>query len=66
MLTGMAFDPSQGKVPNVKGIGAKDAVYMLEACGLNVRITGRGKVTSQSLQPGTQVRKGQTIHLTLK
>ena len=66
LLTGMAFDPSQGKVPNVKGIGAKDAVYMLEACGLNVRITGRGKVTSQSLQPGTQVRKGQTIHLTLK
>lgn len=66
LLTGMAFEPSQGKVPNVRGVGAKDAVYMLESCGLNVRMTGRGKVHSQSIQPGSQVRKGQTIYLTLK
>ncbi len=66
LLTGIAFDPSLGKVPNVKGVGAKDAVYMLEACGLNVRLSGKGKVRSQSIQPGSAVRKGQTIYLTLR
>lgn len=66
LLSGIAFDPSQGKVPNVKGLGAKDAVYMLEACGLNVRLSGKGKVRSQSVLPGSMVHKGQTIDLILK
>ena len=65
-LSSTTFDPSQGKVPNVKGLGAKDAVYMLEACGLRVRLSGKGKVRSQSVQPGSGVRKGQIIELTLK
>lgn len=66
VLTDIAFDPSQGKVPNVKGLGAKDAVYMLESCGLNVRLSGKGKVRSQSILPGSAARKGQTIYLVLK
>ena len=66
LFTGIAFDPSQGKVPNVKGLGAKDAVYMLESCGLSVRLSGKGKVRSQSIQPGSTARKGQIIYLTLK
>ena len=65
-LDGIAFDPSQGKVPNVRGLGAKDAVYMLESCGLNVRLSGSGKVRSQSIPHGSKVSKGQTIYLTLK
>ena len=65
-LDGIAFDPSQGKVPNVRGLGAKDAVYMLELCGLNVRLSGNGKVRSQSIPHGSKVSKGQTIYLTLK
>lgn len=66
VLSDIAFDSSQGKVPNVIGLGAKDAVYMLESCGLQVRLSGSGKVHSQSLQYGSAVRKGQTIYLTLK
>ena len=66
VLTDITFDPSQGKVPNVKGLGAKDAVYMLEACGLSVRLSGQGKVYSQSISAGSTVRKGQTIQLVLK
>lgn len=58
--------PSQDKVPNVKGLGAKDAVYLLESCGLGVRLSGKGKVRSQSIQAGSAVRKGQIIYLTLK
>ena len=66
VLTDVDFDPSQNKVPNVKGLGAKDAIYMLESCGLSVRISGKGIVRSQSIIPGSAVRKGQIIYLTLK
>ena len=53
-------------VPNVRGMGAKDAVFLLEEKGLRVRLNGMGRVVSQSITPGSTVRKGQTITLTLK
>ena len=53
-------------VPNVRGMGAKDAVFLLEEKGLRVRLNGMGKVVSQSITPGSSARKGQTITLTLK
>lgn len=53
-------------VPNVRGMGAKDAVFLLEECGLRVKLNGMGRVTSQNIPPGSTVRKGQTITLTLK
>ena len=53
-------------VPNVRGMGAKDAVFLLEEKGLTVRLNGMGKVVSQSITPGSTARKGQTITLTLK
>ena len=52
--------------PNVRGMGAKDAVFLLEEKGLTVRLNGMGKVVSQSITPGSTTRKGQTITLTLK
>ncbi|MBE6292957.1 MAG: PASTA domain-containing protein, partial [Bacteroidales bacterium] len=66
LLSDIPFNPSEGKVPNVKGLGAKDALYLLEACGLKVNISGKGKVYSQSIPHGNAVRKGQTIYLKLK
>jgi cell division protein FtsI (penicillin-binding protein 3) len=66
LLTEVDFAPAEGKVPNVKGLGAKDAVYMLEACGLRVQLSGMGKVYSQSLSPGSTAKKGQTVYLRLK
>ena len=66
VLKDVDFDTSQGKVPNVRGLGAKDALYLLESCGLKVRLSGKGRVHSQSIQPGSTVRKGQTIYVTLK
>ena len=53
-------------VPELKGMGAKDAMYLLGQLGLNVQISGRGKVISQNLLPGTTVRKGQSIKITLE
>ena len=52
-------------VPDVKGMGLKDAVYMLENGGMQVQVTGTGRVTGQSLEPGTVITKGQTITIQL-
>ncbi len=52
-----------GLVPNVVSMGAKDAIYLLENAGLRVRMIGRGSVRSQSIDPGSPVRKGDQIIL---
>ena len=52
-------------VPDVKGMGLKDAVYMLETFGMHVIVKGKGRVSDQSVQPGTTVTKGQNIVLQL-
>lgn len=52
-------------IPSVIGMGAKDAVYLLESKGLKVKLDGTGKVKRQSLANGTRIRKGQTINLIL-
>lgn len=52
-------------VPDLLGMGAKDAVYLLEKLGLNVQVMGRGKVISQNLKPGVYARKGSTILINL-
>ncbi len=52
-------------VPDVKGMGLKDAVYMLETCGMQVQVQGKGKVQSQSVLPGTRIAKGQNIIIQL-
>lgn len=60
-----AFTTYENLIPNVKGMGAKDAIYMLEKVGMKVRVIGKGKVSSQSLRAGTQVKNGQEIILNL-
>ena len=57
---------SQDKIPNVIGMTAKDAVYLLESRGLIVKIIGYGRVTNQSLNPGTNPTKGQLIKIELQ
>ena len=52
-------------MPDVKGMGLKDAIFMLETCGLQVRVVGKGKVLTQSILPGTRINKGQSIILEL-
>lgn len=53
-------------VPDVSGMGAKDAVFVLKKRGLEVSIHGTGAVKSQSIASGTTVTKGQKIILTLE
>ena len=54
-----------GLVPNVVGMGAKDAMYLLENNGLIVRCTGRGQVIRQSISPGSRISRGQAIAIEL-
>ena len=52
-------------MPNVKGMGIKDALYLLENMGLKVQIKGRGKVITQSIAPGTALVKSNMVTLEL-
>lgn len=54
-----------GKVPDVIGMGASNAIFLMENAGLKVKVKGVGKVKQQSLQPGGNCRVGQTVYLTL-
>jgi len=51
-------------VPDVTGMGARDAVFLLENAGLKVRIQGAGKVLRQSIQPGSRTN-GQQVSIYL-
>jgi cell division protein FtsI (penicillin-binding protein 3) len=52
-------------IPNVKGMGAKDAVYVLESLGLKVFLTGKGFVREQSIPAGSKIIRGSQIYLKL-
>ncbi len=53
-------------IPDVTGMGARDAVYLIEKKGVRCRINGRGKVVEQSLPAGHYIKKGDVCTLTLK
>ena len=55
----------RGMVPNLQGLSAKDALFLLENNGLNVKLQGFGAVKKQSLEAGTKFFKGSQIVLTL-
>lgn len=52
-------------MPDVRGMGAKDAIYLLENKGLKVQISGYGAVSFQSIPKGTRIRAGQRVNLEL-
>jgi len=55
-------------IPNVLGMTLKDAIYILENCNLKVIVEGNraGKVTKQSIQPGTWLEAKSTICITMR
>jgi cell division protein FtsI (penicillin-binding protein 3) len=55
----------QQVMPNVRGMGLKDAIYLLENMGVKVAIKGKGKIRTQSLAPGATLAKGVTVLLEL-
>lgn len=53
-------------MPNVKGMGLKDALYLLENLGLKVHVRGNGMVAEQSINPGSTIRHGNMVYLNLR
>ncbi|MDR1544876.1 MAG: PASTA domain-containing protein [Prevotellaceae bacterium] len=64
-ITGKPIELIENLVPNVEGMGARDAVYLLEKSGLRVRISGAGMVKEQSLPAGIRIVKGAIIEIKL-
>ena len=52
-------------MPDLSGMGLKDALYICEGMGLKVDVKGFGRVSGQSLAAGAPAEKGQVIQLTL-
>ena len=65
LRTALGISQPVAKMPNVVGLGLKDAVYLLENLGLKVIASGRGKVIYQSLTGDADINKGQTINIHL-
>lgn len=59
-------DTKSPVVPDVTGLGLKDAMFIIENSGLRCRYTGTGHVTSQTPSPGARATEGSAITLTLK
>lgn len=66
---GVAYEenaPVKGVMPNVNGMGLKDAMYLLGNAGLKARVKGSGKVISQSIHPGSRIGKGLMVDILLQ
>lgn len=59
-------EAKEGTVPDVKGMGLQDAIYLLENAGLKTIVRGSGKVMQQSLTAGQQIKKGANVILDLR
>lgn len=56
---------AENRMPSVKGMGLRDALFILENKGLTVNAVGKGKVVSQSIEAGQFVQQGNYITLVL-
>lgn len=56
---------AKNTMPNVKGMGLKDALYLLETMNMKVVAKGSGRVAVQSIEPGAAVNKNQLIKIEL-
>lgn len=52
-------------IPELYGMGIRDAIYLLENRGIHVKYEGVGRVKGQSIQSGQPIIRGSTIYLTL-
>lgn len=67
VLTGYNIESllKKGLVPNLHGMSAKDAMFLLENNGLHVKLFGMGTVKKQSIEAGKKFNKGDKISLIL-
>ena len=58
-------DLKNGFIPNLKGMGIQDVLFLLENSGLKVNFSGKGAIKSQSLKKGERFQNGSNIILEL-
>jgi cell division protein FtsI (penicillin-binding protein 3) len=56
---------NRNMMPDVIGMGLKDAIYLLENKGIQVEVNGVGKVKEQSIAAGTPIIKGTKVMIKL-
>lgn len=64
-LGGSAITMSDNTMPELKGMGLTDCLYLLENKGFKVSHRGNGKVVEQFPLPGTKMPRGKTVYLRL-
>ena len=57
---------AMGVIPDLTGMGARDAVFALESRGVKAVIRGKGKVKSQSIYSGTTVKQGMVCEVMME
>lgn len=62
-FSGLRYKKNQ--IPDVRGMGARDAIFLLENLGMKVSVSGRGAVVSQNPMPGSGLRPGETVQILL-
>ena len=63
---GISTNGARNIMPDVTGMGARDAVYQLESRGVKAIVKGRGRVKSQSIYSGTAIKHGMACELHLE
>jgi len=60
------YNDVKGLMPNINGMGLKDALYLVGNAGLKARVKGSGKVFSQSIPAGSKIGRGLSVQIELK
>ncbi len=60
------YSPVKGIMPDVNGMGLKDALYLLGNAGLKTKVRGSGKVVNQSIPAGHKIGKGLSVLIDLQ
>ena len=58
--------PVKGIMPNVAGMGLKDAMFLIGNAGLKARVKGSGKVVGQSILAGSKIGRGLMVEIALQ
>lgn len=62
-----SYKPQDKRImPDVIGMGARDAVYLIESRGVKCKLQGRGHIVKQSIPAGNYIKKGEVCLLTLE
>lgn len=55
-----------GVIPDLRGMGIRDVLHLLENQGVIVTYEGLGRIVSQSIPAGTNISEGLKLHLILE